>query len=96
MTDTVRKDARGPEGPLTLERVRADIASTLQMAPHEIPLDENLLDLGLDSIRLMILVDRWSKAGAVVDFGALAEKATAQHWWTLVSRALEKGGSVSA
>ncbi len=81
----------GPDGPLTIERVRADIASTLQMDPDEIPLDENLLDLGLDSIRLMILVDRWSKAGATVDFAALAENPTVVHWWSLVSKALEKG-----
>ena len=41
---------------LTLDRLRADVAEVLDMAPEEIAPQDNLFDLGLDSMRLMALV----------------------------------------
>ncbi|HLV27021.1 MAG TPA: phosphopantetheine-binding protein [Gemmatimonadales bacterium] len=96
MTEYVRTDTPESSGPLSRERLRADIAATIQVDPQEIEYDDNLLDLGLDSIRLMILVDRWAKEGAAVEFGALAERPTVEHWWTLVSQALGSEGSSNA
>lgn len=96
MTEYVRHNASGPGQPLSRERLRADIAATVQMDPEEIAFDDNLMDIGLDSIRVMILVDRWGREGAVVDFGALAERPTVDSWWSLVSRALESSGNSDA
>lgn len=53
---------------LSPERVRADVAELLDCDPAEIAPDENLVDLGLDSVRIMTLVgagapperSRWS------------------------------------
>lgn len=72
---------------LTLERMRADIARMLHEAPEDILDDDNLMDLGLDSMRLMKLASQWREAGARVEFADLAVEATLGQWWTLVSRA---------
>ncbi|WP_240332729.1 phosphopantetheine-binding protein, partial [Klebsiella pneumoniae] len=59
-------------------------AEYLQMAPNEIPLDENLVYLGLDSIRMMSLAEKWRKQGATVNFVELAANPTLAHWRTLL------------
>ena len=66
---------------LTLENMRADIARILHESPDEIGADDNLLDLGLDSMRAMNLVLAWSEAGTELDFTALAERPTLSGWW---------------
>lgn len=72
-------------GPLTLERIRRDVAELLA---DDLPLadEENLLDRGLDSIRMMTLVERWSGAGAEVTFPDLAEHPTIAGWWELLKK----------
>lgn len=70
---------------LTLERMRADIAAMLHEDPAEIHDDDNLMDLGLDSMRAMTLASRWREAGAQIEFPDMAENATLEHWWSLVS-----------
>lgn len=81
MTDT-QKTANA----LTLDRMRADIAEMLHEDPAEIQDDDNLIDLGLDSIRAMALVTRWRAAGVQVDFMDLAERPELGHWWQVVMR----------
>ena len=72
-----------PGASLSLERLRADVAAILHEDPSEIGNDDNLIDLGLDSIRAMALVTRWREAGADVEFSELAERAELAHWWQL-------------
>ncbi|MCA0353547.1 MAG: isochorismatase family protein [Chloroflexi bacterium] len=43
--------------------------------------DDNLLDWGLDSVRLMTLAERWRAAGCEVGFAELAETPTLAEWW---------------
>ena len=71
--------------PLTLDRIRGDVAELLA---DDLPLgdDENLLDRGLDSIRMMTLIERWSAAGAAVTFPDLAERPTIGAWWELLNK----------
>jgi aryl carrier-like protein len=72
---------------LTEERMRADVAELLACDPAEIDADEDLLDRGLDSIRLMTLVERWRAAGATgLEFPDLAEEPVLSHWTTIVGR----------
>lgn len=81
---------------LTLEQMRADIAAMLNEDPSEVGNDDNLIDLGLDSIRAMALVARWQKAGADVQFAELAEHTELGAWWAIVSTRLRSatgGGS---
>ena len=46
---------------LTVERIRRDVAESLGEDPAEIALDDNLVDWGLDSIRVMTLLERWRR-----------------------------------
>jgi aryl carrier-like protein len=66
---------------LAPDRIRADVADLLGCPAAEIGADEDLLDRGLDSIRLMSLVERWRQAGASgPEFADLAERPELEHW----------------
>lgn len=75
------KDAPGLT--LTLEQMRADIAELIHESPDQVMLDDNLMDLGLDSMRLMSLLERWSHQGVELDFSLVAERLTLGGWWEL-------------
>ncbi|MER7582454.1 phosphopantetheine-binding protein [Kitasatospora sp. NPDC097691] len=68
----------------TVERIRAEVADLLGEDPADIPLDENLVDWGLDSIRLMTLAERWRAEGAEVAFVRLAERPAVEAWAELL------------
>lgn len=70
---------------LTLESMRADIAAMMHEPPSAVGDDDNLIDLGLDSIRAMALLQRWIAAGAQIEFAEFAEKPELGHWWKLIS-----------
>ncbi|NVJ28266.1 isochorismatase family protein [Myxococcus sp. AM011] len=69
---------------LSQHQVRADVAELMQQSVLELNEDANLLELGLDSIRLMSLVERWRSAGAEVTFVELAERPTLTEWYALL------------
>ncbi|MCS2166825.1 isochorismatase [Scandinavium manionii] len=48
--------------------------------------DENLIDYGLDSVRMMALAARWRKIHGDIDFVMLAKNPTIDGWWALLSR----------
>jgi bifunctional isochorismate lyase/aryl carrier protein len=68
---------------LTEEALRATVAELLQLRPGEIPETENLLESGMDSIRLLTLLELCRNAGAEISFVQLAEEPTIKHWTTL-------------
>lgn len=71
---------------ITLERMREQIAAILEQPVSVIEDGANLLDLGLDSMRMMELATRWSdECGLYVDFASLAEHPEIRTWWRLVS-----------
>jgi bifunctional isochorismate lyase/aryl carrier protein len=70
---------------LTPASVRADVAKMLHLSPSEVPDDEDLFESGLDSVRLLTLVEQWRDAGAEVSFVDLAERPILAHWLTLVT-----------
>lgn len=72
--------------PITEERVRADIAAVLGEPMQQIGVHENLLERGVDSIRLMSLMETWRADGAEVDFAVLVESPTVADWATLLAR----------
>lgn len=72
--------------PFTLERIRADIARLIGEAPEEIGLDDNLMDWGLDSMRLLGLVSEWTQQGLQLDIFELGEHTTLNGWWSVISR----------
>lgn len=78
--------------PLTLERMRADIAALLDEPPEAIGDDDNLMDLGLDSMRVLGLVMAWGETGIALEFPHLAEHTTLAGWWRVV-QALQRGAA---
>jgi len=51
--------------------------------------DENLIDYGLDSVRMMALAARWRKVHGDIDFVMLAKNPTIDAWWTLLARGVQ-------
>ena len=81
-------DALGPvstSSTLTREQVRAEVAELLQESPEALGDDDNLFERGMDSIRLMTLVEKWRAAGTETTFVELAERPTLADWFTLLS-----------
>lgn len=70
--------------PFNLESMTHDVAASLMMPASDIHASDNLLDLGMDSIRLMTLLEKWRMQGAKVNFVELAEAATLGEWWTII------------
>jgi bifunctional isochorismate lyase/aryl carrier protein len=71
-----------PSGP---DALRAEVALLLGVPAAELFDDENLMYAGLDSIRLMSLLERWRRAGAVTTFVELAERPTLADWWRVLA-----------
>lgn len=68
---------------LTRDRIRQDVAAILDADPASLRDDDDLLDAGMDSIRLMTLAERWREAGVDLDFVELAETPTLAAWQSL-------------
>jgi len=68
---------------LTLERMRADIAAVLHETPDAILDDDNLMDLGVDSLRVLNLSLQWSET-VPLEFSELAEHVTLAEWWNII------------
>ncbi|MFT3964501.1 MAG: phosphopantetheine-binding protein [Sphingobium sp.] len=69
---------------VTLEALRADIAAMVELASSAIGDDDNLMDIGLDSMRAMNLVLQWGDAGIPLDFPDLVEAPTLAQLWAIV------------
>jgi aryl carrier-like protein len=69
---------------LTSETIRADVAGMLYRSQEEQFDGEDLFECGLDSIRLMTLLERWRDAGTDVTFVELAERPTLANWLELL------------
>ncbi|NHB91346.1 phosphopantetheine-binding protein [Photorhabdus cinerea] len=51
-----------------------------------IPEDENLFDIGFDSIKMLMLVDRLKYAGYPVNFADLVRWPTINDWINLIAK----------
>ncbi|MET8778938.1 phosphopantetheine-binding protein [Nocardia sp. NPDC050713] len=68
------------------ERVIGDVAAALGVRPDELTHETNLLDAGLDSVRIMSLVEKWRAAGhAHIDFPTLAADPVLGSWLEALS-----------
>ncbi|MFE2865284.1 amino acid adenylation domain-containing protein [Embleya sp. NPDC059259] len=70
---------------LTVEDVRRDVAQLLEVAPESLRDEDDLIALGLDSLRLMRLAGGWRRSGARVTFADLATVPTVAAWITLLT-----------
>jgi len=71
---------------LDLARMRADVARVLDCEPADIGDDDNLMDLDLDSMRMLGLVLAWGNTGLPLEFSQLAEHSTLRQWWAVVQK----------
>ncbi len=63
----------------------ADIARALRVPAESLTLDSDVFDAGLDSVRLMGLIDRWRAAGSQpIDFPTLAADPVVGVWVSAV------------
>lgn len=60
--------------------IRKHVADLLEVPPDQLHDEDNLLDHGLDSIRIMSIVDDLRASGVQVDFADLAEEPTLARW----------------
>lgn len=77
---------------LSVAGLHNQLANLLQCSPQDIAAEDNLLDLGLDSIRLMSLIERWRHEGIEIGFADLAEQPTLSHWTHLLMEHTVQGG----
>ncbi|MDQ0297940.1 bifunctional isochorismate lyase/aryl carrier protein [Salibacterium salarium] len=89
-----RTETEPEEKGLTEQYVREQVAQLLQVPALEMGLEENLIEKGLDSIRMMSLVEKWRKIGANVSFIELAESPTISAWWRLLANRIEETASI--
>lgn len=61
-----------------------EVAAMIEMPASDLHLDDNLIDMGLDSIRLMSLVTRWRQQGLSPEFTRLAERPAIRDWWDML------------
>ncbi|ATZ95193.1 isochorismatase family protein [Dickeya fangzhongdai] len=78
-------EALAPQADAGLARLRAELLPLLD-DDDDIGDDDNLLDYGLDSVRIMSLVTRWRQQGHDLDFVALVKNPTLRHWHQLLSQ----------
>lgn len=84
VTHTAQVLAQRP--PLSIEWLRASLLPRLEedgFGP-----DDNLVDYGLDSMEVMVLVAEWQKLGLRVSFEELAGTPTLNAWWDVLQRKL--------
>ncbi len=81
--------------PLTLEQMRADVAAMVHESPDAIRDDDNLMDLGVDSMRALNLILQWSEHGVEIDFADLAEQMTLAGWWESAQAQMAKRGGAA-
>ena len=87
--------AQAPAGPdgLSAAEVRGAVADVLGFEPDELDDGDELAELGLDSIRVMKLINDWRDAGYEVSFAQLAERPTLEQWHALLQSARSARGA---
>ncbi len=71
---------------LSLDAIRAAVAEVLGTVPDGIAEDDDLIGYGIDSIRIMQLLNRWRRAGVVLRFADLVEKPSLSAWSVLAAQ----------
>ncbi|MGV9712554.1 non-ribosomal peptide synthetase [Gordonia sp. NPDC003424] len=66
------------------DEVRARVAEILGMTPDEIDDGINLIEMGLDSIRMMTIAGEWQQRGHQLNFADLAAEPTIAAWVALL------------
>lgn len=65
---------------LSEQRIIDDVAQTLEVDAATISRETELADAGLDSLRMVMLVENWRSEGNEVDFQELISLPTLGQW----------------
>lgn len=72
---------------ITDEQALADIADLLYLEPGDLDHEADLRDQGMDSVRVMELVEKWRNAGLTeLDYIQLAEDQRVEHWISILHK----------
>ncbi|PHM50617.1 isochorismatase family protein [Xenorhabdus miraniensis] len=74
-----------PQSEWTRERLRAEILPLLDDDCGDIDDHENMLDYGLDSVKIMSLVTRWNHENHNITFISLVKTPTLANWLALLT-----------
>lgn len=77
--------------PLNLAAARQNIADLLYLSPDKLADELDLYAAGLDSVRVLSLVEDWRARGVEISFVELAERSTLGDWLTLLAARLPGG-----
>ncbi|WP_054815843.1 non-ribosomal peptide synthetase [Nocardia arizonensis] len=79
------QSARRPDhGDITRDEIRAAVAAQLGIEAGAVADDDDLIQVGLDSIRTMRLAGGWRKRGVDIDFARLAAEPSVAAWHRLL------------
>ena len=78
---------------ISRDEIRAKIAAQLGSPVTDIADHDNLIQVGLNSIRMMALAGGWRKQGADVTFAELAASPTIESWDGLLSASEARGAA---
>ncbi len=88
---TTRHNTQVPA--ITRDWLESTLLNFIDEADREVfDADENLIDYGVDSVRVMSMIAEWKKAGIEVSFEDLARKPTLNAWWALIERNRSSAG----
>lgn len=79
-----QESAANQDKVLSLSVMKQDVADVLMLDLADVDEDENLLFLGLDSIRAATLLEKWRAYGVNLSFAELIEKVSLREWWQLI------------
>ena len=78
---------------LSSEQAVADVADVLYVEVGELDHGADLRDQGMDSVRIMELVDKWRQAGVDrLDYIVLAQDPRLQRWLDVLDTLQEPAG----
>ncbi|MBB4856369.1 mycobactin phenyloxazoline synthetase [Mycobacteroides chelonae] len=66
------------------DEIKATVADLIGLTPQEISDADDLITLGLDSIRMMTLAGGWRKRGSRITFAQLAAEPSVESWYALL------------
>ncbi|RNF84563.1 isochorismatase family protein [Lysobacter psychrotolerans] len=70
--------------PASLLALRSELAQIIELPIEHLAETDNPFHAGLDSIRLMSLLERWTGRGQQLGFVELAERGSVSEWWELI------------
>ncbi|MGH3956795.1 MAG: amino acid adenylation domain-containing protein [Mycobacterium sp.] len=74
---------------ISRDEIKATVADLIGLAPQEISDVDDLITLGLDSIRMMTLAGGWRKRGSRITFAQLAAEPSVESWHALLGDGAE-------